>query len=148
MARPASNQPTDGELELLKVLWEHGPAELGAICAELRRQRPVATTTVATMLKVMLEKQLVKRTASKRRYLWSARVSREHATRGLVKQLIDRAFDGSAQSLVAHLVEGQKMSEDDRRQILSMLAGEPSAAGKGPAEGRRADSSDESREGK
>ena len=148
MARPASNQPTDGELELLKVLWEHGPSELGAICAELRCQRPVATTTVATMLKVMLDKQLVKRTPSKRRYLWSAKVSRQHATRGLVKQLIDRAFDGSAQSLVAHLVEGQKLSEEDRRQILSMLAGESSAAGKASAESRRADSSDESSEGK
>lgn len=144
MARPASNQPTDGELELLKVLWEHGPAELGAICAELRRQRPVATTTVATMLKIMLEKQLVKRTASKRRYLWSAKVSREHATRGLVKQLIDRAFDGSAQSLVAHLVEAQKLSEEDRRQILSMLGGDVPAARSDATEIGRADSSDES----
>jgi BlaI family transcriptional regulator, penicillinase repressor len=148
MARPASNQPTDGELELLKVLWQHGPAELGVICAELRRQRPVATTTVATMLKVMLDKQLVKRTPSKRRYLWSAKVSREHATRGLVKQLIDRAFDGSAQSLVAHLVEGQKLSDEDRRQILSMVAGESSAVRKAPADSRRADSSDESSESK
>lgn len=53
MARPASAQPTDGELEILNVLWERGPSGLKPVCDGLRQARPVATTTVATMLKLM-----------------------------------------------------------------------------------------------
>jgi BlaI family transcriptional regulator, penicillinase repressor len=121
MARPKSTQPTDGELELLKLLWEAGPSELGRICTELRRQRPVATTTVATMLTVMLGKGLVKRTKSPSGYLWSARVGRDATNRRLVEKLIERAFDGSAQLLVAHLVETQKLSDADRKQVLALL---------------------------
>ena len=56
MARPASDQPTDGELEILNILWEIGPAELRLIHAALNARRKVATTTVATMLGVMLDK--------------------------------------------------------------------------------------------
>jgi BlaI family penicillinase repressor len=121
MARPKSTQPTDGELELLKLLWDAGPAELGRICADLRRQRPVATTTVATMLKVMLGKGLVKRARSPSGYLWSAKVGRDATNRRLVDKLIERAFDGSAQLLVAHLVETQKLSDADRKQVLALL---------------------------
>ena len=61
MARPPSKEPTDGELEILKVLWEIGPAGLGQIHGALEQRREVATTTVATMLKLMLGKKLVKR---------------------------------------------------------------------------------------
>jgi predicted transcriptional regulator len=122
MARPKSTQPTDGELEILKLLWEAGPCELGHVCTELRRQRPVATTTVATMLSVMLEKGLVKRSQGQKGYLWSAKAGRKATTRRLVEKLIERAFDGSAGLLMAHLVESQKLSEKDRREVLSLLA--------------------------
>ena len=59
MARPASSHPTDGELEILRVLWERGPSSLAEVCAALREEREVATTTVATMLRVMLDKNIV-----------------------------------------------------------------------------------------
>ncbi len=72
MSRPANDQPTDGELEILKLLWELGPAELKQIHAGLQAQRKVANTTVATMLTVMLAKGLVKRKSGPRGYLWSA----------------------------------------------------------------------------
>lgn len=121
MPRPKSTQPTDVELEILKLLWNAGPSELGQVCTELRRQRPVATTTVATMLSVMLRKGLVKRARSPRGYLWSARAPRDVTTRQLVDRLIDRAFDGSADLLIAHLVES-KLSDKDRRQVLALLA--------------------------
>ena len=60
MARPPSKQPTDGELEILKILWETGPAGLGQIHAVLQERRGVAITTVATMLKMMLAKEMVR----------------------------------------------------------------------------------------
>ncbi len=121
MARPASKQPTDGELEILKILWEAGPSELGTVVTAQRQARPVATTTVATMLKVMLEKRLVTRKRGQRGYLWTAKVTQKATTRGLLSKLLDRACDGSAHRLVAHLVEDGKLSEQDRAAIRRLL---------------------------
>ena len=121
MARTPSTQPTDGELEILKILWDSGPAEFGAICTALRKRKPVAATTVATMLRVMLDKNLVKRSQGPRGYVWAARVTQKTATRTMLHKLLDRVFDGSAQRLVAHLIEEGKLSERDRREIQRML---------------------------
>ena len=121
MARPPASEPTQRELEILHVLWETGAAELGTICTALRRRRPVATSTVATMLGVMLDKKLVGRTRGPRGYRWSARVSRKNAASGLLEGLIDRAFDGSAGRLVAHLLQDSKLSRGDLDEIRRLL---------------------------
>jgi predicted transcriptional regulator len=121
MARPASEHPTEGELEILKVLWEVGPSELGPIRAALQRRRPVATTTVATMLKLMLAKGLVQRDDGPRGYVWSAGVSHEAAANTLVGNLLDRLFEGSARRLVAHMIERGKLSAQDREALRRLL---------------------------
>ena len=121
MARNPSAQPTEGELEILKLLWDNGPQELGQICTALREQRPVATTTVATMLKVMMNKGLARRTKGKRGWVWTAKLSREATTGSMLSKLIDRVFDGSAQLLVTQLLEQGKLSDEDRRQIRALL---------------------------
>ncbi|MBW3539940.1 MAG: BlaI/MecI/CopY family transcriptional regulator [Planctomycetes bacterium] len=125
MARPRSTRPTDAELEILQVLWESGPAALSDICAAIRRQRPVATTTIATTLKVMEQKGLVRRKPGGRRSLWSARVTRATTTSGLVRGLLERIFDGSAHRLVAHLVETGELSEGERRELRELLEQSP-----------------------
>jgi BlaI family transcriptional regulator, penicillinase repressor len=122
MPRPPNTQPTDGELEILKLLWSAGPSELGRIASALNQERKVATTTVATMLKVMLDKGLVKRKRGEGAYQWSAKVSREAAEAGLTGKLVDRLFDGSARRLVAHLIEEGQLSATDRREIQQLLA--------------------------
>ena len=121
MARPRSSQPTDGEMEILKVLWEIGPAELGPIRVQLQQQRPVATTTIATMLKVMLGKKLVKRSDGKRGYVWSARASRTRTASELVRKVLDHVFEGSAGRLVAHLLEETELDRRDRDEIRKLL---------------------------
>lgn len=123
MARPASTQPTDGELEILKVLWERGPCGLKQVCDGLRQSRPVATTTVATMLKMMQDKGLVARGEGEgtRGSVYSARVSREVASSGLVRRLVDLVFDGSARRLVAHMLENEALSDRDRAEIRRLL---------------------------
>lgn len=126
MARPASVQPTDGELAILKVLWPAGPLPLGQVCATLRRRRPVAATTVATMLQVMLGKGLVKRARGERGFLWSAKVSQEAAASRLLRKVLDHVFDGSAGRLVAHLLDEGELSPRDRQEIRRLLdAGDP-----------------------
>jgi len=121
MARRASGQPTDGELRILKVLWEMGPSRLSEICAALRQQQPTATTTVATILRIMLQKGLVERKSRSPNILWSAKLSQKDASNGLLKNLMEGVFDGSAQKLVAHLVQQGELSDKDRQAIRRML---------------------------
>jgi predicted transcriptional regulator len=122
MARPASQNPTDGELEILRVLWEYKTATLGQVCQALRADRDVATTTVATMLGVMLEKGLVRRKKAARGQQWSAAVTHAAAAKGMVGKLVDGVFDGSASRLVAHLVEGGKLSHDELAELRTLIA--------------------------
>lgn len=128
MPRPPSPHPTDGELEILRVLWDRGPLALSEICEALRRERDVATTTVATMLRVMLDKRLVKRKAAAairgRRATgsqWAAAVSQSAAAKSMVGKLVDGIFDGSAQRLVAHLVEAGQLSTKDLHELREFI---------------------------
>ena len=121
MARPPSTHPTDGELEILQVLWQTGPCSLGQVCKALRQRRPIATTTVATNLGVMLDKKLARRRQSPQGYLWSAKTTRRSAALGMVRKLLEQVFDGSAQRLVAHLLESGQLDEHDRKELQRLL---------------------------
>ena len=121
MARPPSTHPTDGELEILRVLWERGPISLSEICEALRRERDVATTTVATMLRVMLDKRLVKRKPAARGHQWAAAVSQSAAAESMLGKLMDGVFDGSAHRLVAHLVEAGQLSPKELADLRDLI---------------------------
>jgi len=121
MPRPANPHPTDVELEILRVLWDTGPTSLSTLCAALRERRPVATTSVATMLRIMREKGHVKRQGQARNAVWSAVVTRQKAARGLVRKLVDGVFDGSADRLVTHLVEGGQLNEQQLIELRELI---------------------------
>ena len=121
MARKASSQPTDAELEILKVLWDKGACSLGEICTAIRTQRSAATTTIATTLGVMHRKKLVRRTSGARGYLWSAALDRGAAASHAIRRLIDRVFDGSAQELVSHLIGTGRLKESDLNEIQRLM---------------------------
>ena len=121
MSRRASTQPTDGELEILKVLWDIGPTGLGAIVSRLQERRAVAMTTVATMLKTMREKGLVERSDGPKGYAWNALVTEKAAASGLIGKLLNHVFDGSARRLVAHLIEDGQIDAGEREEILKLL---------------------------
>jgi predicted transcriptional regulator len=121
MARPPSLHPTDGELEILHVLWSAGPVSLSSLCERLRPQRDIAPSTAATMLRVMSDKGLVKRTGSGRGATWRAAVSQQTTERGMVRSLVDRLFDGAADRLVAHLVEGGELSGEQLAELRRLI---------------------------
>jgi len=121
MARPASIHPTDGELKILHVLWDNGPTGLSVICEALRVGRDVATTTVATMLRVMLGKGFVKRQGSGRGARWVAVVTHQTAARGMVRKLVDHVFDGATDRLAAHLIEGGQLSSEQLAELRTLI---------------------------
>lgn len=118
MARPPSPSPTERELEILQVLWEAGEASLSEVREVLSRERPVAATTVASMLKIMSDKGQVVRTPDRR---WRAVVTRDTAGKGLLDRLLNVVFDGSAQRLVAHVVESHPMTRQEVDQLRKLL---------------------------
>jgi BlaI family transcriptional regulator, penicillinase repressor len=130
MARPASAHPTDGELEILRVLWDAGPASLSEIRDAMRRDRDVATTTVATMLKIMFDKGLVRRKRASRGHQWAAAVSHDAAARSMIGKLVDGVFDGSAQRLAAHLVERGKLSDAELAELRRLIDSQRSKSGR------------------
>jgi BlaI family penicillinase repressor len=118
MARPRATTPTDRELDILHVLWKAGAASVSEIREALAPAQPLAATTVSTMLKVMEDKGLARRTEDRR---WQARISRAEAGRGLIDRLLNRIFDGSAEQLVAHVVESRPLSADEITQLRELL---------------------------
>jgi predicted transcriptional regulator len=121
---------------------------LGDIVERLRAQRDVATTTVATMLRVMSDKGLVARHGAGRAAVWQAQVTQESTAKRMVRQLVARVFDGSAERLAAHLVEGGQLTAAqlaDLRKLIDQHADDapspapssPSAAPSTRARGKR-----------
>ena len=97
------------------MLWDYGANRVGSDSRGAARAPGVAITTVATMLKMMLAKELVDREDGPRGYLWTARVSRKAAVSSLIGKLVQHVFDGSAHRLVAHLVEEGELDDAAQR---------------------------------
>jgi BlaI family transcriptional regulator, penicillinase repressor len=121
MARPGSKHPTEGELAILKVLWEQGPSRLSDICTHLSVDRKPAPSTVATMLKIMKDKGLVQRVSPGTGVAWQAKLTQKEAGGSMLQTLMNQLFEGSAQKVVLQLLEGGKLSRKDQEEIRKLL---------------------------
>src|SRR5215813_13310798 len=110
MVRPKSEQLTPLELEIMKVLWEAGAANVQTVQQHLGRE--LAYTTVQTMLNILHRKGKVKRTLKERAYFYQPVVSRKQVISQSVNDLIERLFGGSAESLVMSLVETSQLTPE------------------------------------
>lgn len=121
MPRPTSSQPTEVELQILRILWEQGPSTARQIHNFLADDRDTNYSTTVKMLSVMLDKQLVKRDATVRPQVFRPGASQEHVQRRMLKDLIQRAYDGSASSLVLQALSSQKASPQELLEIRRLL---------------------------
>lgn len=117
MPRHRSGPPTEVELEILHVLWEHGQATVREVVDVLNEKRPRAYTSILSMLNVMFEKGLVKRKLDGRAHIYQAKLSREKTLGGVVKDLLGRAFNGSSTSLITQVLEQSKPSQTELDEI-------------------------------
>lgn len=117
MARPNTPKPTDAELAILRVLWERGPSTVRQVYDEIGRERPLAYTTALKLLQIMTEKGLVERDERDRTHVYRSRMSEEQTQRQLVRDLLDRAFGGSASKLVMQALATRRASADELREI-------------------------------
>jgi len=119
MSKPP--RPTDAELAILRVLWEHGACTVRQVHDALSRDRPAAYTTALKMLQIMTEKGLVDRDERDRTHIYRAHSSEEQTQRQLVRDLVDRAFGGSATKLVLQALASKHASPDELTQIRQIL---------------------------
>ena len=121
MANTDAQRPTEGELEILSVLWSRGPSTVRAVWEELSRVRSVGYTTVLKLMQIMAEKGLVDRDERRQSHVYSARRPREHTERLLLRDLIDRAFDGSMQKLILRAVDSKTITPQELAQIRALF---------------------------
>ena len=117
MPRPKEEQPTAGELEVLKVLWERGPSTVREVMDVLNEVRPRAYTSVMSLLNVMTEKRLVVREPQGRAFVYRPKSDRGRTLRRMVGDLLGRAFEGSTSQLVAHLLDQTKPTAEELAEI-------------------------------
>jgi BlaI family transcriptional regulator, penicillinase repressor len=119
MPRKKSEQLTPLELDIMKVLWETGPANVQTV--QQRLERELAYTTVQTMLNVLHRKGKAKRTLKDKAYFYRPAVSRSQVIGNAVGDLIDRMFGGSAESLVMSLVETRHLTPEKLSRLHQLM---------------------------
>ena len=120
--RPKSSTLTAHELELMKIVWRHDePVTVRDVYEELRARRPVAYTTVMTNMKTLEQKGYLKTSLQDRAHLYRPAKPKQQVVRAMVRDFVDRVFNGSARPLVLHLLEDAQLSEADLRDITRMM---------------------------
>ncbi len=122
MARsPGTGQLTPLELEIMKILWEQGAATVPEVHQRLQPGRPLAYTTVQTMLNVLHRKGKVRRTMQERAYLYRPAISRQQAIRRAVGDLVERVFSGSWEDLVVTLLKNRRLTAEELARLQRLL---------------------------
>ncbi len=120
---PEPPRPTDAELAILRVLWQRGPGRVREVLEAVNaaRPEPLAYTTVLRFLQIMLGKNLVSRADGERGHIYAPAVPAERTKRQMVRDLMDRAFGGSAHELVLQALGAGKVSVAELREIRQLL---------------------------
>lgn len=114
-------RPTEAELNILRVLWEHGAKSVRDVQKILHESKPTGYTTVLKLLQIMSGKGLVDRDETQRPQIYRARHSRQQTQRQLVGDLLQRAFGGSVKTLVLQALSTKKSSPAELEQIEKLL---------------------------
>ena len=114
-------KPTESELEILQILWTRGLATVREVHEELAKFKDVGYTTTLKLMQIMHEKGLVKRDQSMRTHVYQPSVNKEKTQKHLLSKMIDSLFGGSSTQLVLQALGEQKASEEELKQIQTLL---------------------------
>jgi predicted transcriptional regulator len=114
-------RPTEAELAILRILWDRGASTVRQVHEVLKPSRPVGYTTTLKLLQVMTEKGLVLRDEEQRSHIYRPRLSADETQTGIVCDILDRAFGGSAYTLVQRALSAKPVSADELSEIRALL---------------------------
>jgi BlaI family penicillinase repressor len=115
-------EPTKSELEILQVLWKHGPSTVRFVNDTLNLQkRSVQYTSTLKLMQIMAEKKMLKRDASNMKHIYMAAIEEQKTKRFLLNRFVDAMFDGSASSLMVQLLGDKKTTPEELEEIKELL---------------------------
>ena len=120
MSKPKS--PGDLQLAILRVLWRHREARVAEVHEALRPERPLALTTIATMLRKMEDRDLVSHRLEGRQFVYRAAVEEGEVRRNAVTDVVERVFAGDASAMVNHLLREGEFDPADLADLKRMIA--------------------------
>ncbi len=122
MARPPAKELTERELEVMQVFWKRGDATAAEIRDELASAgQDLAYTTVATLIRILTEKQFVQQITDERPYVFRPSRSYEDVSARMLDDLVDRVFQGSREELLVRLVDQKKLTAKERALLTQIL---------------------------
>jgi BlaI family penicillinase repressor len=120
MAKPEI-KPTDAELEVLNVLWRHGPSSVREVNEEVSKNREVVYTTTLKMMQVMTEKGFLRRDTSRRTHLYEAAISEDSIQRSVFDKMLQTVFRGSPLKLVVQALGHERTRPEDLEEIKRII---------------------------
>jgi predicted transcriptional regulator len=123
MPRPESEHPTELELEILKVLWDESPLPVREVRARLAAgaNRPLAHSSVITMLNIMHRKGYLRRRKEGNAFLFAPKEKKERVTGKMMGDLLSRAFDNSPAAMVLNLLETAKLDGEELAELRKLI---------------------------
>lgn len=121
MPRPKSPTMTDGELRLMRVLWDKGQATVGEVVDALKTRPKPAYNTVLTLLRIMEKKGYVSHRKDGRAFIFVPTLDRANASRSALHTLVNRFFDGSPRLLILNLLEDAQLSPEALKQLKERI---------------------------
>ena len=121
MSRPKSPTMTDGELRLMRVLWDKGQATVGEVVEALQTGPKPAYNTVLTLLRIMEKKGYVSHQKDGRAFIFQPAVDRADASRNALKTLVNRFFEGSPRLLMLNLLEDGQLTPEALKQLKARI---------------------------
>ena len=119
--RTKSDTLTAQELEIMKVVWPLGRATVRDVYEALRERRTIAYTTVQTMMNILEEKGHLKKEPGAKAQLYSPARPQHAVVKSMVREFVDRVFDGSARPLLVHLVEQRGLTDRERKALQRLI---------------------------
>ena len=119
--RRKSDTLTGQELEIMKVIWPRGQATIREVYDELRAQRAIAYTTVQTMMNILETKGHLKREQGEKAHVYAPVRPQQIVVRSMVREFVNRVFDGSARPLLVHLLKEKGLTDRERRELQKLL---------------------------
>jgi BlaI family penicillinase repressor len=114
--------PTKTELDVLQVLWKHGPSTVRFVHDKLNEQKEIVVyTSTLKLMQVMKEKGMLYRDETNMKHIYSAAVEEDKIKGNLLGRFVDSMFDGSASSLMLALLDNDKTSADELKKIKELL---------------------------
>ncbi len=114
-------RPTDAELEILTVLWSRGASTVRQVHETIALRRPAQYTTVLKLMQIMADKGLVRRDEKQRAHIYQAARPREWTQRQLAGDLLQRAFEGSARSLLLGALSARRTSKAELAELRKLI---------------------------